>query len=313
MNLSDIIFKAENAYQRMQNEVNTKDIIKLVGEQLLENEDLLEQARINDDIEHLPLISIRNEFEKIAERSREYKKTIESFKTEDGFIYGTQQESIGVFGVIYEGDPYITAGLVARAIATHNAMILCTNKNITTNGLIIELTKKVLSANKCPADLVQIVFEGETELCQNSLRINRVLVIGDREKQQEVIEKARVEVMTSGYDHYEIYIEDEVDRELISKIIKSKAKIKILVNEDLKQNYEGLETVDDIDHAIAEINRSGSGFSASIITKDRKNAVKFMTEVKAKTVSVNASPMIHGGFDINFEDLMLKKNVFYPF
>lgn len=312
MNLSDIIFKAENAYQRMRNETNTKDVIRMVGEHILENGDLLEKARINDDIEHIPIISIKNEIEKIAEKSRDYKKTLESIKTEDGFIYGTQQESIGVIGVIYEGDPYITAGLVARAIASHNAMILCTDKNITTNGLIIELTKKVLSVNKYPEDLVQIVFEGEAELYQNVLRINQILVIGDKEKQQEVLENAKVKVKTSGYDHYEIYIEDEVDKELISRIIKSKAKIKILVNEDIKANYEGLETVDDIDRAIAEINRSGSGFSASIITKDRKNAVKFMTEVKAKTVSVNASPMIHGGFDIDMEDLMIKKNLFYP-
>jgi len=310
MDMTNILWKAEQAYEHME-ESNSSEIVNAIGAHISKNEDLLIEATENDEINKVSIISIENEIDKVAKQSSLYKKIIENFKTEEGFILGSHYVPLGVLGALYDGNPFTAVCLIARAIASHNSIILCTDKNITTNGVIVELARKVLKINDYPEDLIQIVFEREG-IISSDLRIRNIIAVGNREEQDEITEVAKVNVITSGYNNYEIYIEDQVDKELISRIISSTANIKIFINQDMEEEYEGIECVDDMEHAIAEINRRGSGFSASIITRDRNNALQFMKRVKSRSVSVNASPMIHGAFDIELEELMKKQTLFYP-
>lgn len=61
-----------------------------------------------------------------------------------------------------------------------------------------------------------------------------------------------------------------------------------------------IKTVDSIDEAIAHINRYNTGHSESIITKDYANAQKFLNEVDAAAVYVNASTRFTDGFEFGF-------------
>lgn len=60
------------------------------------------------------------------------------------------------------------------------------------------------------------------------------------------------------------------------------------------------KTVDDIDEAIAHINKYNTGHSEAIITKDYDNAQKFLNEVDAAAVYVNASTRFTDGFEFGF-------------
>ena len=58
--------------------------------------------------------------------------------------------------------------------------------------------------------------------------------------------------------------------------------------------------VDSVDEAIAHINRYNTGHSEAIITKDYESAQKFLNEVDAAAVYVNASTRFTDGFEFGF-------------
>ena len=61
-----------------------------------------------------------------------------------------------------------------------------------------------------------------------------------------------------------------------------------------------VKTVSDIDEAISHINRYNTGHSEAIITKDYDNSQKFLNEVDAACVYVNASTRFTDGFEFGF-------------
>ena len=60
------------------------------------------------------------------------------------------------------------------------------------------------------------------------------------------------------------------------------------------------KSVDSIDEAIAHINHYNTGHSEAIITKDYTNAERFLNEVDAAAVYVNASTRFTDGFEFGF-------------
>lgn len=60
------------------------------------------------------------------------------------------------------------------------------------------------------------------------------------------------------------------------------------------------KVVDSVDEAIAHINRYNTGHSEAIITSDYNNAQKFLNEVDAAAVYVNASTRFTDGFEFGF-------------
>lgn len=61
-----------------------------------------------------------------------------------------------------------------------------------------------------------------------------------------------------------------------------------------------IKTVSSIDEAIAHINRYNTGHSEAIITKDYSNAMRFLDEIDAAAVYVNASTRFTDGFEFGF-------------
>ncbi len=61
-----------------------------------------------------------------------------------------------------------------------------------------------------------------------------------------------------------------------------------------------VKTVSSIEEAIAHINRYNTGHSEAIITKDYANAMRFLNEIDAAAVYVNASTRFTDGFEFGF-------------
>ena len=61
-----------------------------------------------------------------------------------------------------------------------------------------------------------------------------------------------------------------------------------------------VKTVDSVDEAIEHINTYNTGHSESIITKDYYNANRFLDEIDAACVYVNASTRFSDGFEFGF-------------
>ena len=90
---------------------------------------------------------------------------------------------------------------------------------------------------------------------------------------------------------------DEVARQVLPMITEAK-------EEDWGTEYLdyilSVKTVSSIDEAIAHINKYNTGHSEAIITRDYANAQKFLNEVDAAAVYVNASTRFTDGYEFGF-------------
>ena len=81
-------------------------------------------------------------------------------------------------------------------------------------------------------------------------------------------------------------------------------KLGALTEEDWGKEYLdyilSCKVVDSVDEAISHINRYNTGHSEAIVTKDYENAQKFLNEVDAAAVYVNASTRFTDGFEFGF-------------
>lgn len=85
---------------------------------------------------------------------------------------------------------------------------------------------------------------------------------------------------------------------------KACSKIKAATDQDWGTEYLdyilSVKTVASIEEAIAHINRYNTGHSEAIITKDYANSQKFLNEIDAAAVYVNASTRFTDGFEFGF-------------
>lgn len=213
------------------------------------------------------------------------------------------------------GNTYCLLELVLKAILTHNSIIITSYSDYmkATNELILILVKRILNAYNIDKNFIQILYTSRIEeLLSNNISINKVIALGNRNFQNKIRKISKVEVISKGYNYFDLYIENEKNLDFIKKIIKENENIDIYVKRDLKVNFEDYIEVEDIDEAIAQINFNTSGYSSSIFTDNKQNASVFLKEIKTNNVSVNSSPLIQEIVDIDINLLLTRKNMFYP-
>ena len=128
-----------------------------------------------------------------------------------------------------------------------------------------------------------------------------------------ILSKSNNKTIVSGYEHFDLYIEDTKHIDFINKIINTELNIQLYINSDMQFNYDSAMIVNDIDEAIAQVNYNGSKYSATIFTSSKENASKFIKEVKSKIITVNTSPTIERIIDIKQTELVNEKTIIYPF
>ena len=182
-----------------------------------------------------------------------------------------------------------------------------------TNELIVILVQRILEAYNIDKNLIQILYTSRIEeLLSNSTSINKVIAIGNRNFQNKIRKSSKVEVISKGYNYFDLYIEDLTNLTFIKKIVKEEENIDIYVKSGFEVPFENYIEVEDIDEAIGQINFNTSGYSSSIFTDNNQNASIFLREVKADNVSVNSSPLIENIVDVDINLLLTRKNMFYP-
>jgi len=182
-----------------------------------------------------------------------------------------------------------------------------------TNELIVILIQRILEAYSIDKNLVQILYTSNIEeLLSNITSINKVIAIGNRNFQNKIRKVSKVEVISKGYNYFDLYIEDLANLNFIEKIVQAEENIDIYVKRGLKVPFEDYIEVEDVDEAVAQINFNTSGYSSSIFTDNNQNASVFLREVKTDNVSVNSSPLIQNIVDVDVNLLIAKKNMFYP-
>ena len=259
---------------------------------------------------------IKNIFSNLEKENLFYGDVTLSQKDEEkNILYGTQIMDIGNVVVITDGNPYTIIEMIIRNIMAGNTTIFSNNGFMFgTNQLLIQIIQSVLEQFNISKYLVQIyVSENFDEVLSNFANIDLVVCIGNRSFQNMILNKSKNRTIVSGYENFDLYIEDVSHIEFLNKIVNTGLNIQLYINSDTNLDHSSAIMVNDIDEAIAQINYNGSNYSSSIFTTSKENASKFIKEVKSKIVTINTSPTIERIIDIKQNDLINKKIIIYPF
>lgn len=318
-NIRKILGNATMAYSNMNINIDGKKVAQNIFELLNENKENIEKANKID-------VKNNNGFEinfdifnklksKINDIKDVYRNVIFMKQNENNYIEGKQTDNLGTICLVYDGNTYCLLELVLKAILTHNSIIITSESDYmkATNELIVILAQRILEVYGIDKKLIQILYTSRVdELLSNSISINKVIAIGNKNFQNKIKKESKVEVISKGYNYFDLYIEDLTNLPFIKKIIKEEKNIDIYVKRGLKVPFENYIEVEDIDEAIALINFNSSGYSSSIFTDNNQNASAFLREVKTDNVSVNSSPLIEKIVDVDINLLLKKKNMLYP-
>lgn len=174
------------------------------------------------------------------------------------------------------------------------------------------------------AGLIRSVVENSTvPVIETGLGNCHVYVdeTADEEMAVKIIENAKTQRMGVCNAVESLVIHSAVEKSVLKKIYDSLsaksvtirgderakeaiAEIEDATEEDFATEYLGpfisVKTVDSVDEAIEHINRYTTHHSEAIITENKANADKFLREVDAAAVYVNASTRFTDGFEFGF-------------
>ena len=317
--IREVLSNATMAHTNMDISINAKDVVNSIFGIIKENTENIEKANKIDvknkngfelDFEMLQKI------EKSVENTEDlYRKVISLNKNENNYLQGRQTDNLGNICVIYDGNTYCFIELAIKSILTHNAVIFVSEADYmkATNELMLILIHRILETYKIDKNLVQILYTSQIEtLLSNNISINQVIAVGSRHYQNKIKKLANTNVISKGYNDFDIYIEDDANMKFISKILKQDKAIDIYVKNGIEVPFEDYIQVEDIHEAIAQINYNTAGYSTSIFTNNPANASQFLREVKSDNLSVNSSPLIKEPLNLDVNQLLTTKNMLYP-
>lgn len=319
-NIREVLSDAVYAHSTMDITLNGKKVVDTIFDLLDESKESLIEANKIDvanengfELNINKLLGLRDIFQNSED---EYRKVISMNKNKEiDYMIGSETDKLGTICVVYDGNTYVMLEMVLKAILTHNAVVFSSESNYMqgTNDMLLVLIRRVLEAYSIDKKLVQRIFTTRyEELLVNTASIKKVVAFGDKEFRKKINLSSAVEVISSGYNHYDIYIEDETNMELIVKILDANPNIDVYVKSGINLPfYETIEVLD-LDEAIGMVNLNTAGFSAAIFTDNAENGSKFLREVACKNVSVNSSPLIDNSTDIETTMLLNVKKMFYP-
>lgn len=299
---------------------NLKDIIIQMKSVLLNSKDIIEQANLIDINNNngfiLDFNIIENIFSNLENENIFYGDVTLSQKDDvKKIVYGREIMDIGNVVVIDKGDPYTIIEMAIRNIMAGNTTIFSNNGFMFgTNQLLVQIMQSVLEQFNLSKYFIQMyVSEKFDEVLNNFANIDLIVCIGDYNLQQMIVNQSHNKVLLSGYENFDLYIEDTTHLDFLNKIMNTGLNVQVYINSDTKIECEGAIIVDDIDEAIAQINYNGSRFATAIFTDSNLNASKFIRDVKSHIVTVNTSPTIERILDIKQSDLFNEKTIIYPF
>lgn len=299
---------------------NIKPILKNIKISIKDNQDILLQANKidtkNNNAFQLSFDIIDNIFKRV-EKENIFYKDVTLLQNDDNkkIIYGKQIMDYGNVVIITDGNPYLSLEMILRNIMAGNTIILVNNGFMYgTNNLIVNIVQSILENYKVSKNLIQLfITDDYKEVLNNYANIDLVICIGNHELQRLIIRESKNKVITSGYENFDLYIEDTKHLDFLNKIINTGLNVNLYINKDTSLDYDTAIIVSDIDEAIAQINYNGSRYSSAIFTSSNFNAYKFIREVKSSIVTVNTSPTIERICDIKQLDLVYEKTIIYPY
>ncbi len=134
----------------------------------------------------------------------------------NGLAIHKQRVPIGVIGVIYEARPNVTVDVAGLALKTGNAVILRGgSETINSNRALVDLIRRVLTANQLPPDAVQFVDDTDrarvNELLALDAYVDMIIPRGGASLHRFCRDHSRIPVITGGIGICHLFVDESAD------------------------------------------------------------------------------------------------------
>ena len=250
----------------------------------------------------------------------------------NGLVIEKRRVPLGVVGIIYESRPNVTADAFSLCFKSGNAVILKGGSDaLYSNKAIVSVIREGLEKSGVTEDAISFIDATDRAVTMEFMKMKEYVDVliprGGAGLIRSVVENSTIPVIETGTGNCHIFIDEDADlAKAIPIIINAKTqrlgvcnaceslvvheKIGEVINcvpateEDYGTEYLdaiiSMKTVKNVDEAIAHINKYNTKHSEAIITENREHAEKFLNEVDAACVYVNASTRFTDGFEFGF-------------
>ena len=252
-------------------------------------------------------------------------------KRPNGLMIGQKRVPLGVIGIIYEARPNVTADAFALCFKTGNVVILKGGSDaIHSNTAIVDCIRSALKAQDLTENAIQLIQDTSRETTAEFMKMNEtgtgnchiyVDESADLNMAADIVMNAKTQRVGVCNACESLLVHEKVKdaflpvlaERLRTKHVEMRADeaAKALIPDAVSATEEdwgteyldyilSIKVVGSVEEAIRHINRYNTGHSEAIITRDYNNAQKFLDEVDAAAVYVNASTRFTDGFEFGF-------------
>ena len=236
-------------------------------------------------------------------------------KRPNGLVIGTKRVPLGVVAIIYESRPNVNPDVINLIKDTDRALVNQLMKMNDYIDVIIPrggagLIKNVVNNSTVPvietgtgnchvyvdeyADIdmaVKVIYNAKTSRIGVCNACESLVI-------HKAVAKQAIPLIVNALKEKNVEVRgDDYAMQCDSRIVPAS-------DDDWGMEYLdyiiSVKTVDSVDEAIEHINTYNTGHSESIITKDYNNANRFLDEIDAACVYVNASTRFSDGFEFGF-------------
>ena len=262
---ADNLLKAEKEIL----EANKRDVA--TAEENMKAKSMIDRLSLDHD----RLLGMADGLRQIAKLADPIGEVMSMAKRPNGLIIGKRRVAIGVVGIIFEARPNVTSDAFGLCFKTGNCHVYVDKDadfDMAVNIINNAKTQRISVCNACESIVVHSAIAEEfLPKLYDKLREHHVQLRCDE----------RAQAILAGRDDVTEAASDDWGMEYLDYIMSVKI-------------------VDSIDEAIEHINRYNTSHSEAIVTNDYDNAQKFLNEIDAACVYVNASTRFSDGNEFGF-------------
>ena len=327
---ADNLLKAEKEIL----EANKRDVA--TAEENMKAKSMIDRLSLDHD----RLLGMADGLRQIAKLADPIGEVMSMAKRPNGLIIGKRRVAIGVVGIIFEARPNVTSDAFGLCFKTGNCVILKGGSDaINTNIAIVKALKKALTDNLVSAAALALIESTDRETTNAFMKMDQYVDVliprggnchvyvdkdADFDMAVNIINNAKTQRISVCNACESIVVHSAIAEEFLPKlydklrehhvqlhcderaqaILQGRDDVTEATADDWGMEYldyiMSVKIVDSIDEAIEHINRYNTSHSEAIVTNDYDNAQKFLNEIDAACVYVNASTRFSDGNEFGF-------------
>lgn len=285
--LDNIIEKMRLNKLSYNEEYNIEELVDTIKKHLKNNIDILQKSYEYEYKQSLNIDKLISSFDYI--KNNKIGIIDSPFRDEFGKV-ANNYVPYGIVGVIVKNDIslYNYASILNLLIQTNNSIILEPYKNMGTVNILVEMLNQVITQIN---GINKIIINSTNELLQQNNNIDLLLFIGSKNEFNNI--HAQCDKKYYGIGNYELIIDKMLDTNLVNEA--RKRNVVIIEKNNTRDFYNNF-------------NLSSSNYCTAIMSDNKEEVRKFISNVKSSYLLVNIIPTIQDEINIDIDDLLYKKS-----